>query len=230
MLLQTIKLDWLAIKYYWWRIFFVPLAICLCGFFHPASIILAISIQMLVFSYFLFAIEEKGKLESLYMTLPISRKTFVAARYSLMLILQIGGMAFATGMTYLMSALLYGRQFIFTFTHDFMPGFFEMSMYFGFCLLFCALMNLSMYPVLFKLGYAKGKAWGYYIPMGVLVVLGFITGVIMGYDEEIILNAIEALGPLARSGWLTVIFFALAILIYGLSFAISQKVYAKREL
>ena len=99
-----------------------------------------------------------------------------------------------------------------------------------FSLLYCAVLSLAIHPTLFKKGYAKAKILGYVLPIwcsAALIVAFFILSA-----------RVEAVGDFARSAsqWMfaniiltAVIMLAASALILLLSFALSQKMYAKRE-
>lgn len=228
-MLSMIKLDWLGMKYYWIRIIVVPVLICFVGFFNEAFIIPALAFVMLSFSVNPFAVEEKGKLDNLYLTLPVTRKTIVNARFGLSLIMQVTGLVVGTVVTLGLSTLLYRQTFI-GLEHTFKADFVTVFMIICSSLLFYAIMNLSMFPVLFKIGYAKGKALGFYIPIGVSVVI--IYGVYLGwlYNNNFnkwLLSALE--WSLDHTIGVSLILLAAAALVLAVSYVLSHKVYAKRE-
>lgn len=51
------------------------------------------------------------------------------------------------------------------------PDFKWMLAIISFGFLFYGMMSLAMYPQLFRLGYQKGKSWGYYLPAGIICLL-----------------------------------------------------------
>ncbi|MGI6717432.1 MAG: ABC-2 transporter permease [Eubacteriales bacterium] len=83
----------------------------------------------MLFPSTLLAVEEKGKLDNLYLTLPITRKTIVKTRYSLSLIMQFSGLLFGTISTVLLSFILNGKKIL--YLHTFYSRF---SKYFAACL------------------------------------------------------------------------------------------------
>jgi ABC-type transport system involved in multi-copper enzyme maturation permease subunit len=178
-----IKLDWLGMKYYWVRIIIIPLSICLMGFFSEALIIPFLSFFMLSFSVNPFAVEEKGKLDNLYLTLPVTRKTIVNARFGLSLIMLFAGIVFGVLLTILMSALLYGQTIF--FVHSFQADLTTMFLRICVSLLLYAIMNLSMFPILFKIGYAEGKALGFYVPVGVSLAVTYFFVFLWNYNYSI---------------------------------------------
>ncbi len=98
----------------------------------------------------------------------------------------------------------------------------------AFCFLIYALMNLAMYPVLFKLGYQKGRIWGYYIPC---ILTGLIYLALVEYDimtggtfiRDALLYAAEHI--LTVSGGILL----LGAAVWALSLCLSLRIYARRE-
>jgi ABC-type transport system involved in multi-copper enzyme maturation permease subunit len=225
---NMIKLDWLGMKYYWVRIIIIPLSICIMGFFSEAIIIPLLSFFMLSFSVNPFAVEEKGKLDHLYLTLPVTRKTIVNARLGLSLIMLFAGIVFGVFLTILMSALLYGKTII--FEHTFQADFATMFLLICVSLLLYAIMNLSIFPILFKIGYAKGKALGFYIPVGVSMAVIYFFIFLWNYNNSIrgvLVSAFE--WSLANTVWAALIILAASLIFFSISYALSQKVYSRRE-
>jgi hypothetical protein len=227
-MLNMIKLDWLGMKYYWVRVIIVPLSICIMGFFSAALIIPFLSYFMLSFSVNPFAVEEKGKLDHLYLTLPVTRKTIVNARFGLSLIMLFAGIVFGVLLTILMSALLHGK--VIFFEHNFQADFATMFLLICVSLLLYAIMNLSMFPILFKIGYAKGKALGFYIPIAVstAILYGLFLLVIYNYSFSTWLQSLLE-WSLANTVWAAMIILAASLILLSISYALSQRVYSRRE-
>ena len=91
-----------------------------------------------------------------------------------------------------------------------------------------ALMTLAMYPILFKLGYQKGKLWGYYIP-AFLVCL--VYGAVMGYETMTGGTFLHELLLYASEHVLIVSFgiFGLGAVILTVSVLLSMRIYSRRE-
>jgi magnesium-transporting ATPase (P-type) len=224
-----IKLDWLGMKYYQVRIIVIPLGICFMGLFTEAIIIPVIALFMLSFSVNPFAVEEKGKLDNLYLTLPVTRRNIVNARLLLSLIMVFAGLIFGAAVTYVMSKLLYGKTVI-MYDHDFLPDLNVMAFIICGSLLFYAIMHLSMFPVLFKIGYAKGKAIGFYAPVIVMVALVYGVGIAMMVSEAVKDRLTSAVVWMLENTALTsAIILAAAAVIYFISYILSHRMYAKRE-
>jgi len=227
-MLNMIKLDWLGMKYYWVRIIIIPLSICFMGFISEAIIIPFLSFFMLSFSVNPFAVEEKGKLDHLYLTLPVTRKTIVNARFGLSLIMLFAGLAFGVFLTILMSSLLHGKTII--LEHNFQADFATMFLLICASLLLYAIMNLSMFPILFKIGYAKGKALGFYIPIGVSMAVIYFFIIMWNYSDSVRERLISVFEwSLANTVWAAVIILATSVIIFSISYTLSQIVYSRRE-
>jgi len=227
-MLNMIKLDWLGMKYYHVRIIVLPLMIIFMGFFSEIFIIPVIAFMMLAFSINPFAVEEKGKLDNLYLTLPVTRKAIVSARFGLSLIMEFVGLIVGTVVTVILSAALYGRTI--GFEHTFKADFDSIFLLVCGSLLFYAIMNLSMFPILFKIGYAKGKTLGFFIPLGVsmaLIYAVFLVGMFNDSIREFGMAALE--WSLANVIPTAVILLGAAALILAISYVLSRKLYARRE-
>jgi len=227
-MLNMIKLDWLGMKYYWVRIIIIPLSICFMGFFSEVIIIPLLSFFMLSFSVNPFAVEEKGKLDHLYLTLPVTRKTIVNARFGLSLIMLFTGIIFGAFLTILMSTLFCGKTIF--FEHTFQAKFATMFLLICVSLLLYAILNLSMFPILFKIGYAKGKALGFYIPAGVSMAVFYFFILLWIYNDSIRGEVISAFEwSLANTVWAAVIILAASLIFFSISYVLSQRVYSRRE-
>ena len=166
MTIKMIKTDWLAIKIYHWRLIVMAATIVLLAAVGLSMAIIPIAAYMAVsFSVNTFAVEEKGKLDSLYLTLPLSRKDIVRGRFVFM------GAALLTGLSVSGVAITIS-----------LPNMQLGDLYMGVTpsaiALMCSLgfagggfISLCMYPALFRLGYEKGKIWGFYLPIGITVAL-----------------------------------------------------------
>jgi hypothetical protein len=227
-MLNMIKLDWLGMKYYWISIVVLPIMVCFIVLLSEALIIPVVAFAMLSFSVNPFAVEEKGKLDNLYLTLPVTRKTIVNARFGLSLIMQFAGLAFGTFITVILSALLYGRTIL--FEHNFRADFDVMFLIICVSLLLYAVMNLSMFPILFKIGYAKGKAFGFYVPLGVLMVAACFFIFLWNHNDSIRTRLISAFEwSLANTIWAAVIILAASVIFFLISYTLSQRLYSRRE-
>ena len=230
-MLNMIKLDWLSMKCYHKRFVIIPITILAYGLLHEAVIILFMVFLVHSFSVNPFAVEEKGKLDNLYLTLPVTRKNIVNARFSLALMMQFAGLILGSAVTLIYSALFYGKTVLYVFLHNFKPDFASMFLIISGSLCFYAVMNLSTFPMLFKIGYAKGKMIGFIIPLVAASAMGGVTvtlwNVSAGFKQtaSAVIEWSFANTVLAAA----VILFA-AVLLFAVSYVLSQRAYAKREL
>ena len=227
-MLNMMKLDWLGMKCYHRRIVVIPLAISLYGFFHAAVIIPMLVFMFFSFSVNPFAVEEKGKLDNLYLTLPVARKSIVKARFGLSLLMQLIGIVAGAVLTVTLSLLFYGRTVIYPRT--FRADFSAVLLITCASALFYAILNLSSFPVLFKAGYAKGKWIGFIMPIGfvsvaiaTLIVLWSAVGV---FREWLVSAFAWASG---NALLFAAIMLAASVSLLAISYGLSQKLYAKRE-
>jgi len=229
-MLNMIKLDWLAMKCYRNRFVIIPLTIVAYGLLHEAVIILFMVFLVNSFSANPFAVEEKGKLDHLYLTLPVTRRDIVNARYGLALIMQAVGLVLGTAVTLIYSALLYGRTVLYVFPHNFKADFVTMFLLISACLLFYAIMNLSTFPLLFKVGYAKGKMPGFIIPIvavsaigGALVSLWHVNAAFQDWGLSMLAWAF------AHTAAAAAILLGAAVALFAISYLLSRRFYEKRE-
>ena len=227
-MLNMLKLDWLGMKFYHKRFVVIPLGVCFMGLYSEFIILPMVAFLMLSFSVNPFAVEEKGKLDNLYLTMPIARKTIVNARFGLSLLMLLFGLILGTIVTPIVAKALYGKTFLYerAFDADFKTIF----------LLICgailsyAIMNLSTFPVLFRLGYARGKALGFYIPFGaaaVIIAVVFMVAEQSKTFREWLTSAL--VWTLDNTVWAAVIMLGVAVVMLAVSYVLSQKLYAKRE-
>ncbi len=87
MIAKMIALDWSAMKFYQIRGLLLPVFVLIYGLYSPITVIPLSAIMLLSFSVNPFAVEEKGELNILYLTLPVGRKSIVAGRYMLSILM-----------------------------------------------------------------------------------------------------------------------------------------------
>ncbi|MDD4295816.1 MAG: ABC-2 transporter permease [Ruminiclostridium sp.] len=220
MITKMIALDWRAMKFYQIRLLLLPVFVFILGFYSPLTVIPMSIILSLSFSVNPFAVEEKGALDNLYLTLPVRRKSIVAGRYMLSIIMLLCGIAIGILIMPLANKFSISKWFIG------MEGFMVVI---SLSYLLYAILNLFMFPILFRLGYHKGKFWGFYLPM---IFFALLFGVYSGITQlpgnktltiDFIVYASENL--LMVSGSIVV----LATILLILSYLISLKLYSKRD-
>jgi len=227
-MLNMMRLDCFGMKSFWWRIFLrslIPLALILT---EPLFIIPLMAFFLQDSMFYTFVTEEKGKLNHLYMTLPVNRKIIVRARFVLVLIGLAIGILLGAGVTLASSALLYGRTLLSVYTFN--PDGNTLLLLICVSILVCGIINLPSLPLLLKLGYSKGKFIGFYLPSFGMFALAMATILAANHVEafgEWILSALTwALGNVLQTSLLLLL---TAALVFGASYVLSQRVYAKRE-
>lgn len=212
--------DWNAMKCFRLRIFLLPVISLAAGFITALLVVPTNVFMFLFFSVNTFAVEEKGDLNKLYLTLPITRSSVVAGRYALSL-----GMGLIGLVTGIPLAVLADH---FSLSHYYGPIGWFLPVITISCLLF-SVFNLCMFPILFKLGYSKGKFWGMLIPIALFAALYGVWVIISSLPENkyLLFNILEYASQnmlLVNGGMLVA-----ATLILILSFLLSKGLYANRE-
>lgn len=219
-MLNMIKMDWTAMKYYQKRVFVVFICLFIIGYVSPIYLVPSAVLFSFAFSLNPFAVEEQGDLSRLYLTLPVKRNRVVAGRYALSLIMVLCGI--------LLGFLCMPAANRISFSKWYPSPEWALAIA-AFCILFYALMNIFMYPLLFKLGYHKGKFWGMYVPLGVFIIA---YAIFLAYsripgNEKLIFNMLVYASEhmLLISGGM----LALAAVLLAVSYRLSLKAYLKRE-
>ena len=88
---QMALFDWKAIKCFHLRVFLLPVISLAAGLISALLVVPTNVFMFLVFSVNTFAVEEKGDLNKLYLTLPIERSSVVGGRYALSICLGLVG-------------------------------------------------------------------------------------------------------------------------------------------
>lgn len=220
MVTKMAALDWRAMKFYQIRFPLLPIFVIYVGWYNSLLVIPVSVILFLSFSVNPFAVEEKGALNNLYLTLPVKRETIVAGRYVLSFIMLLCGIILGIAITPIAHQISTSKWFI---------GFNGYVVIISLSYLLYALFNFFMFPILFRLGYQKGKFWGFYLPTIFFALLFSMYYVITSQPGnetmtlDFIVYASENL--LLISGGI----IALATVILFLSYKISIKLYSKRD-
>ena len=228
-MLKMMKLDYFSMKPFWIRIFLqalIPFALIL--FNVPLFVLPTMAFVMQDAAFYTFTAEEKGKLHHLYMTLPINRKIIVRTRFVLVLVFLSVGIIFGTALILVSSTLLYGRTIIFKYTFN--PDFNAILLLISVSLLVCAIVNFASLPLLLKFGYSKAKFIGYYLPSySVMILISAI--IVISYRVEALAKFIFSSIEMAINDivWTAVILIGVAVLVFALTYLLSQRVYDKRE-
>jgi len=228
-MLNMMKLDWLGMRSYRSRLVVASLSAIGWGILIDTRFILPYLIWgMFDAALYCFDAEEKGKLNQLYLTLPLSRGTLISARYAMSMILQLIGIVAGIVFTLISARIMYGRTII--NLHNFSPTPESLALIICGSLLFCAFLSLVIHPILHKFGYAKAKILGYALPMygSIILIVVFIS----------VAARVEAVGEFMDSvlGWAYENTIAASVIILGVSallllasYALSKMVYAKRD-
>jgi ABC-type transport system involved in multi-copper enzyme maturation permease subunit len=221
-----IKLDWLGMKCFHSQIIIMPVMAILCGFLYTAAIIPFMALFAISALSYSFAIEEKGQLEQLYLTLPITRHAVVKARFIFAFCICALFLALGIFATLIMSPLLYGKSVL--LTNIFVADFNSMVLLVCGCLLYHAIMTLSMMPLLFKMGYIKGKSFGIYIPIVVTIILFYCSVFIFGRNDHAwLLSALDWLFSNIQFTAVAMIF--VSAIIYVIAYVLSVRNFSRRE-
>lgn len=214
-------MDWYAMKYYHTRGLLLPVFVIFVGLF--SSPLLVAPTSILLFQFFSlnpFAVEEKGALNNLYLTLPVSRNDIVSGRFILSGIMGLCGSVIS------IPIMLVINQF--GWSHFYIP-FSWYIFIFALSFFLFSLLNLATYPVLFKLGYNKGKFWGMVLPA---IFMGIIYGAFTGMShlsgsDLLILDVLEYAyqNMLLISGSITL----LGVIFLMISYTLSKHIYASRD-
>jgi hypothetical protein len=220
MIAKMVLLDWRAMKVYQKIVFaFLPL-LFMAGF---TASILAIPIGGMIASIvsaFPFSVEEKGDLNRLYLTLPIRKRDIVAGRFVLSWILFAGVVLYSLGIIIIAGHANPSFGYTSPISGTLLVTLIAVSY------LIHAVFNLSLFPLMFRLGYQKGKFYGIPIQFLILyaIVLPFLF-ILGGYAELPKFLSFAAENMALVNG----ILITAATVILALSYFISVKVYSKRD-
>lgn len=217
---QMALFDWKAIKYFHMRVLLLPVISLAAGFISALLVVPTNVFMFLFFSVNTFAVEEKGDLNMLYMTLPIRRSSVVGGRYALSICMGLVGL-----ITGIPLAIFADR---FSLSHYYGPLEWFLPIVAISYLLF-AVFNLCMFPILFKLGYSRGKFWGMLVPLALFAALYSAWVIISSLpgNEYLLFNALEYAGKNMFLVNGSIILIATLILLF--SFLLSKKLYSNRE-
>lgn len=212
-------MDWRAMKYYQPRGFLLPIFSLFVGFFSSSLLVMPTCVLLfLFFSLNPFAMEEKGELNNLYLTLPVNRNDIVLGRFMLISVMGILGVIMSIPITIIVNK--------FSLSQYYLPISWYVSILAVSYLLF-SILTLTTYPILFKLGYNKGKFWGLILPS---VFMGILYGAFISHmagNERLLFNTLEYAynNMFLVSGGISL--FATILMI--ISIMLSKRIYSKRE-
>jgi hypothetical protein len=176
----------------------------------------------IAFSMNAFEVEEKGKLDHLYLSLPLSRNIIVRGRFTFMIILLVTalvicGIIISVTTPTLQFAMIYiGLE----------PKIIALLCSFSF--LFGGFICFAMYPIMFRVGYTKGKVFGFYIPAIIIAILFGILGFLVGNRMELFLRWLGYW--LEHALQVCAIMLGVGAALFIVSYRLSLWLYNKRDL
>lgn len=214
-------LDWRAMKYYQIRGLLIPIFVLFFCFTTLPLAAVPLNVCMAaVFSINPFGVEEKGNLDGLYLTLPVSRKEIVQGRFLLSGIMAI--IAFFLSIPIMAVVNVFGNSYYYFPFHWYI-------FIFAFSYLLYTIVIFSMYPLLFKLGYNKGKFFGFLLPL-------FVGGIVVGRLFAFVIHSdggtkILEILDFAQKNMLLVNggLVAIGIIILFFAYLLSKKFYLSRD-
>ncbi|MCL2703379.1 MAG: ABC-2 transporter permease [Defluviitaleaceae bacterium] len=224
MIVKMAALDWLAMKVYL-KFLFPMLFFVFLGGLGSSLIIVSISVWLFTgMSTYPFAVEEKGELNKLYLTLPVKKRDIVAGRYFLSFIILIGSILIGIGCMFMVNN--YNIPF-FTFTNKYLLNGTLLITVIAVGYLLYAVLVLCNFPLLFTLGYLKGK----YLTIVIQIIIflgGLFSFTLLENRSE---SPVEKFLNFAAENMVLVngMIFITATVILALSYIICVKVYSKRD-
>ena len=219
--LKFAKLDLLTIKpYMTWKISLLFLAVCAMVGYGTGGTAVIVGMCMMygvIFSSYPFAVGEKSALDTLYSTLPVSKKQMVAGRYLFSICLILTALILSCILSFIMMRVL-GKEF------DLATTLISVLV----CFLLFSMIEAIQMPIYYKFGYTKAKFLTYLplmaFPAATIIVSTFVgknklmplvTGALAWIESNMALTAV--LGVMLWAG------------IMLLSAMLSYRLYRKRE-
>ena len=219
MIVKMAALDWRSMKVYQIRGLLLPaIAFALGMFYSPIVIMPVCVIFCSSFASNTFAVEDKGDLNNFYLTLPLKRNTVVAGRYFLSLIILLCGVAVGV------LALLITNPISLSLSKWYI-GLKGHITIIALSYLMYALLEVFRYPVLFRLGYTKGRFWGIMFP-------AIFGGLLMGVYFSVASTSALINFIVFASENIFFVIGGMAVLATGLlavSYFVSVRMYSKRD-
>jgi hypothetical protein len=219
---KIMMLDWrssLALAK--WVFLIYPLFLFAIGLATSQMLVLPFGMWLsAVYSFKPFQMEEQIGLNNLYMTLPATRGQIVKARYGFAFIMMVFGIVMGLAVMPVVRHFSNSSWYIGVEGHIAVVA---VGVLLFSVIIFC------MYPLLFKIGYEKGKIVGLIIPTLVfyLALFGYYLYMAFG-NRNITLDFIVYASR--NMLWVSGGLFVSAALIFSLSFWLSLRAYKKRDL
>jgi len=215
------KLDLLTVKpYLTWKVALLFLAVCAMVGYGTGDMAVIVGMCMIygvIFSSYPFSVGERSALDTLYATLPVSKKKIVAGRYLFSICLTLTALVLSCLISFIMMQVL-GKNFdlLITFTSALV------------CFVLFSLIEAIQMPIFFKFGYTKAKFLTY-IPLMAFPLSTAIVSTLIGKNKlmPLVTDAmawIEA--NMALTTVLSVVLWAVIMLLSG---TLSYRLYRKRE-
>ncbi len=220
-ILQCLRLDFYTVKPYRQALYRLLGLGFILGFVINRSVSILSSMLMMglvIMMSYPFSIGDKYGMDTLYGTLPITRRDVVTGRYLFVICLELIG----AGLVLLGGWLI--NQFIAT---DIL--FPELMLTISTLTAVASIMAAFQFPAFFRLGYARAKAYSYVPFVLVFVIIGMLPTLIKTFGWSINERAIEHFletNPLLP----VVVLVAVSLLSLGISWALSVRFYERRDL
>lgn len=171
----------------------------------------------LFYTAYPFAIGEKTKMDLLYASLPLQKKTLVFGRYLFALLINLGSGVIAFLFTFV-TALVLRQDFIFGDTAAAIVG----------CFFLFTLVEAMQIPFYFKLGYTKAKLV-VFLPL--LVVPAALFGLLQLAQERGLVDQMTEFGYRVSQNPVPLVLFSMLVwvLLMAISLLCSLQNYHKRE-
>ena len=224
MIEKMASLDWYAMKLYQKLVFMTPLFFFIYGMAGSVFVIPLGVLYCAGLSTWVFSVEDKGDLNRLYLTLPVKKHEIVAGRYLLSLIMSIVGVVMGIGITFIVNnsgfPLFVGDKYL-------INGTLLLTVTAIACLLYAVYIFCS-FPLLFMIGYQKGKFFSISCLMVIFCGFAFPLVMIGESGKESLINRFLHFAA-ENIFLLNGIIFSTAAAILALSYFISVKAYTKRD-
>lgn len=213
---KLVQLDKALLKPYY-KYFFVIFITPVLMAFSYKDIILSIvfaTIMIAMTSSYTFSVAEKNDLNRLYGLLPVSKKDIVAARYIFTALL---------GLVAILLSVIFNSAVLAMIKVPFQTD--EVIIGIGVGILLYSLFTAIQLPGFFKFGALKGKLFSF-VPLIGLFLMGFIAKSLNLLSG----SKASSLAILNSPFGILMIAIILAVVLYGISIGISQRIYDKMEL
>jgi ABC-type transport system involved in multi-copper enzyme maturation permease subunit len=217
--------DWLSMKaYHKLLLVFTPYCMLVFGVLNTLMIVPVCVVYHAMVSTWPFSVEEKGESHKLYLTLPLKKREIVAGRYFVSLIVLTGSIIIGSVVMLIKDNVDF---FWFSIVERYpLSGALFITAIAVSCLLY-AFVNLCVFPMLFWLGFTKGKFLGYAVMFSFFFIFAIPFALMLSRQESPVVRFINSASE--NLALVNGIFFAVAAAFFLLSYFLSVKVYSKRD-